>query len=32
MLFQGDVANPNLEVHLYGDRTGPVTVRAGKQQ
>jgi hypothetical protein len=27
VLFQGDVANPNLEVHLYGDKTGPVTVK-----
>jgi len=26
-LFQGDVANPNLEVHLYGDKTGPVAVK-----
>lgn len=26
-LFQGDVANPNLEVRLYGDKTGIVTVR-----
>jgi hypothetical protein len=25
-LFQGDVANPNLEVRLYGDKTGIVTV------
>jgi hypothetical protein len=27
VLFQGDVANPNLEVHLYGDKTGPVAVK-----
>ncbi len=26
-LFQGDVANPNLEVHLYGDKVGPVAVK-----
>ncbi len=25
-LFQGDVANPNLEVRLYGDKSGIVTV------
>jgi len=25
-LFQGDVANPNLELHLYGDKAGLVTV------
>jgi hypothetical protein len=26
-IVQGDVANPNLEVHLYGDKVGPVTVK-----
>ena len=26
VLFQGDVANPNLEVRLYGDKTGVVAV------
>jgi hypothetical protein len=26
VVVQGDVANPNLDVHLYGDKTGPVTV------
>ena len=26
-LFQGDVANPNLEVRLYGDKVGPVAVK-----
>ena len=31
-VVQGDVANPNLEVHLYGDKTGPVAVRPDLQQ
>jgi hypothetical protein len=26
-VVQGDVANPNLEVHLYGDKVGPVAVK-----
>ena len=26
-VVQGDVANPNLEVHLYGDKIGPATVK-----
>ena len=26
VIVQGDVANPNLEVHLYGDKGGIVTV------
>ena len=26
-LFQGDVANPNLELHLYGDKSGLVAVK-----
>ena len=26
-IVQGDVANPNLEVHLYGDKVGPVAVK-----
>jgi hypothetical protein len=26
-IVQADVANPNLEVHLYGDKVGPVTVK-----
>jgi hypothetical protein len=26
-LVQGDVANPNLEVRLYGDKAGPVAVK-----
>ena len=26
-LFQGDVANSNLELHLYGDKAGPVVVK-----
>jgi hypothetical protein len=28
-LFQEDVANPNLEVRLYGDKVGPTTVKQG---
>ena len=26
-VVQGDVANPNLEVHLFGDKVGPVAVK-----
>lgn len=26
-LFQGDVANPNLELHLYGDKSGLLAVK-----
>jgi hypothetical protein len=26
-VVQGDVANPNLEVHLYGDKVGPTAVK-----
>jgi len=26
-IAQADIANPNLEVHLYGDKIGPVTVK-----
>ena len=26
-VVQGDVANPNLEVHVYGDKVGPVAVK-----
>src|SRR5581483_6873558 len=26
-LFQGDVANPNLEMHLYGDKSGLIAVK-----
>jgi hypothetical protein len=26
-IVQADVANPNLEVHLYGDKVGPVAVK-----
>ena len=31
-IVQGDVANPNLEVHVYGDKAGPVVSEPAQQQ